>query len=273
MNKTITALLLALTLTAFCVASVPNAKAAPEDIKVLSYSWYVSPSTGYNPGDLIVVGEVQNTGTNVVDYVTIQGVAYTADGQGQAAAYSVAYVDHMLPQQKAPFYMDFMLETSFTGNLSWVTETDHVRLTVVRANETQDQQYTDLKIVSDTAYTDMNGVYSVMGLMQNTGTQPTGRVWVVATFYDTSGKVVGAGYSNYLTPASLGPNETSQFTITMLDATTQRTAQISSYALLFQTEQLIPEFPSTAILALALIAVTAIVAVYSRRMRRKNPTN
>jgi hypothetical protein len=226
----------ALSIAALCVSSVPNVLGASTDIKILSYSWYVSPSTSYNAGDLIVIGEVQNTGSSIMDYVTVDGVAYATDGPAQGYAYSVAYVDHILPQQKAPFYMDFSAETSFSGNLSWVyLGIDRVDLSVM-ANEVTEQQYPDLAVVAQTSYVDTNGVYTVVGYIQNTGLQSTGKVWVVGTFYNASGTAILAGYSKYLTN-SLSPNGTVQFSVSPLDSVAQLTSQITSYSILIQNQE------------------------------------
>lgn len=236
-NKSIIVLLAALSITALCTSLVPNVMGSPSDIKILSYSWYISPSTSYNAGDLIVVGEVQNTGPNVLDYVTLGGIAYTTDGQAQGYAYSVAYVDHILPQQKAAFYMDFSSQTSLSGNLSWVFQgIDHIEFSVTRANETDSQQYQDLAVVANTSYVDTSGIYTVVGYIQNTGAQLTGKVWVVATFYNASGTAIAAGYCNYLAD-SLSPNGTIQFAVSPLDSTAQLATQISSYALLIQNQE------------------------------------
>ena len=237
MNKTLTVFLAALSIAALCIASVPNVLGEPTDIKILSYSWYVSPNTSTNAGDLIVIGEVQNTGSSILEYVTVQGVAYATDGQAQAYAYSTAYVDHILPEQKAPFYMDFSSTSSFSGNLSWIyLGIDHFVLSVISANEVTEQQYPDLAVVANTSYVDTDGIYAVVGYIQNTGINSTGKVWVVGTFYNASGAAILAGYSNFLTD-SLSPNSTVQFSVSPRDSIAQLTSQITSYSLLIQSQE------------------------------------
>lgn len=236
-NKTLTVFLATLSIVALCISSVPNVLGEPTDIKILSYSWYVSPSTSTNAGDMVVIGEVQNTGSSILEYVTIEGVAYATDGQAQAYAYSVAYVDHILPQQKAPFYMDFSSQTSLSGNLSWIyLGIDRFDLSVISANAVTEQQYPDLAVVAKTSYVDTNGIYTVVGYIQNTGLNSTGKVWIVGTFYNASGAAILAGYSNYLTN-SLSPNSTVQFSVSPLDSIAQLTSQITSYSLLIQNQE------------------------------------
>jgi hypothetical protein len=275
LKKVVAVFLAVLSMTVLCVTFVPNVKGAPEDLTILSYSWYICPSTSTtgNPGDLIVVGEVQNVGPDNLYRINVQGTVYTSNGQAQATSYSPAYVDHMLPQQKAPFYMDFSALESYSGNLSWISlGIDHVAFRFFLANETDSYQYPDLKIVADTSYTDLTGVYTVTGILGNTGSQDTGRPWVEATYYNASGTVIAVGVSNFLTLSSspLPSNQTIQFTVTPRDSTSQLAAQISSYSLLVQTENpIIPEFPSTAFLAIVLFAVTVVGAVFARQRMGK----
>jgi hypothetical protein len=205
----------------------------------------------------------------VVEYVTVQGIAYTADGQAQAGSYTPAFVDHLSPQQKAPFYMDFNIYSSFSGNMSWVPLVSRVDVRVLRANETDSYQYPNLSFVSHTSYIDMYGAYNVVGILQNTGSESTGKVWVVGTFYNASGTVIGTGFSDYLTPEYLPPNGTAQFTFSPLDLQSGQASQISSYSLLIQTQQIIPEFPSVALLAAALAVVTVLAVVFSRRRKSR----
>ena len=237
-NKTLTVFLAALSIAALCISSVPNVLGAPTDIKILSYSWYVSPSTSTNAGDLVVIGEVQNTGSSILEYVTVQGVAYTTDGQAQAIVYNSAYVEDIMPEQKAPFYLDFSSLTSLSGNLSWIDQgIDRIVLSVISANEVTEQQYQGLVVAANTSYVDTTtGIYTVTGIIQNIGLNSTGGVWIVGTFYNASGTAILAGYSNYLTD-SLSPSSTVQFSVSPLDSVAELSSQITSYSLLIQNQE------------------------------------
>ena len=64
------------------------------------------------------------------------------------------------------------------------------------ANQTM---YSGLTIpTASTSAIDSSGTYTVTGTVENTGDQTTGYVWVVATFYNASGTVVGLNYTDYL---------------------------------------------------------------------------
>ena len=63
---------------------MPRVKADASEAKILSYSWYVAPantaSQAQYAGDLIVIGEVQNIGTNTIGNVAIGADAYNSTG-------------------------------------------------------------------------------------------------------------------------------------------------------------------------------------------------
>ncbi len=236
MNKIIAILVVALSITSLCALVIPCVSAETSDITILNYMWYTAPSTSYYAGDLIVVGEIQNTGPNVIDFVALQGIAYTTDGVAQAGAYTSAYAENLLPQQKAPFYIDFSVQTTLSGNLTWLPLLDRVDLRVIRANETSVRQYDGLAVVANTSYVDTSGIYTVVGYIQNAGSQPVGEVWVVATYYNASGATIGTGYTNYLTHY-MEPNGSLQFSTTPIDVTSEMSSQIASYSLLIQSQE------------------------------------
>jgi hypothetical protein len=243
----------------------PNVLSQSENAEVLSYSWY-----GSQFGYFIVVGEVQNVGPNIIDYIYLGGIIYTTDEQAQAVSYTKVFSSQILPQQKAPFRMYFFPENSYTGDFSWLSiGIDHVEFGVVGANETDTYQYQNLEIANSMSYIDSYGLYTVTGSIRNTGNQATGRVWVVATFYNVSGNVIAVGYTNYLTPNSILPDQTTSFTVTPLDSTPQLANQITNYALIIQTESpIIPEFQSFIILPLFMVA-TLLTAIVYRRLLKK----
>ena len=238
----------------------PNVFGNSENVEVLSYSWYIS-----SYGTFIVVGEVQNVGPTNLNYIYLQGLVYSTDEEVQAYSYSAAFSAKILPQQKVPFIMYFTAENSRTGDLSWISSgVDHVAFTVTIADETDEYQYPDLDIINDSYYIDSNGLFTITGSVRNTGNQDAGRLWVVATFYNSTGSVIAAGFSKFLTPDSLSVGQTTSFTLTTTDSIPELASEITDYALLIQTEgPIIPEFPSWIILPLFLIVT--LIAVYLRR--------
>ncbi|UCC59234.1 MAG: PT domain-containing protein [Candidatus Bathyarchaeum sp.] len=237
MKKCVVYSLVLITVISLFFTFIPNVFSQPESVDFLSYSWYV---TDYSW--LIVVGEVQNVGPNIIENITLGGVLYTKDGEDRAMSYTRVYADQILPQQKAPFYMPYYPESSYSGDFVWVEiGIDHVAFGVIDANITESYQYADLEIIGDAPQIGSDGLYTVMGSLRNTGNRAAGRLWIVGTFYNASGHVIGVGYSNFLTPKSLPTGQTTSFTVSPIDVTPQMTNQITDYALLIQTEA--PIFP------------------------------
>jgi hypothetical protein len=158
MNKIVISAIVLVSLISLFSTFIPNVLSQPENVEVLSYSWYVM-SEGY----VAVVGEVQNVGSNIVEFISLQGVVYArarAD-EPQAIAYNVAYSQNIQPQQKAPFIIYVTSESSFSGDLSWILDIDHVSVFVVDAKVSEDYQYQDLDITGSTNYIDSYGYYTV----------------------------------------------------------------------------------------------------------------
>ena len=55
---------------------IPNVFSQSENIKVLSYSRYVSSINSF-----IVVGEVQNVGSTNIEYIALRGTVNSTDGE------------------------------------------------------------------------------------------------------------------------------------------------------------------------------------------------
>lgn len=220
-------ILLALMLFGFGL--VRDARSQSDNLKVSNYSWYIDSVGGFD-----VVGEVQNVGSSTLNPVVIGGIVYTPDGTAQVWSNPcVVYVNYMLPQQKAPFLMEFP-----SSDLSWLSQgVDHISFQVIQANVTDKYQYQNLAITNSKLAADAEGVYWVTGTVQNTGTQTATNVRVTATFYNASGTVVAVGYSD--PPTNLNPSGSASFKAGAFDVNKTETSverQISSCSLLVQTE-------------------------------------
>jgi hypothetical protein len=234
--RKILASILILTLVSLGLALVPQVSCQPENIKILSYSWYIDSYS-----DFIVVGEIQNTGPNTIDSVALSGTVYTKDGKAQTYYAGSAFVKQLIPQQQAPFYIVFPAQASITGDLSWVSiGVDHVDFTVNQAEATNEYQYPDLTVQSSSGSVDSEGAYWVSGAIKNSGTQTATTIRVVGTFYNASGTVIAIGYTNPLTPNSLAPSSTASFKVGAFDLNQNEVPsnqKITDYRLLIQTEE------------------------------------
>jgi hypothetical protein len=209
----------------------------PQNIQVVDKSWYIDLY-----GNLVVVGQVQNVGQDTIDQIVLIGSATTND-QLQQSSYTKVWASNLVPQQKAPFYMEFLAPQSSFGAGSWYDNVADVSLTVTLANATDSYQYPDLTITNSHGSIgtsgDFNGAYVVNGNIKNTGSQAATNVTVVGAFFNSTGSVVGVGYTNYLSPRTLNPSETTSFQIAALDLNqteVPNSLKITSYELLVQTE-------------------------------------
>ena len=235
----ITALVLvALILAAFIMFKASSVRAQSSEAQVLSFSWYVSSSNTVLAewaGDLVAVGEVQNVGSNIIGFMTVTGAAYNSSGQTLASAETSVFGNNLLPGQKAPFYLDFIPEDSVTGDQSWVPYATNVTVSVGYVNVTTATQYSGLAIQSGSVIAaDIGGTYTVTGEIQNTGDQTTGIVWVVGTFYNSTGEVVAVNYTDPLVN-SLSPGQSAPFTMTPTDNSAQLSNEIANYSVLIQS--------------------------------------
>jgi hypothetical protein len=237
MKKISVCLLVLLAVCSLSLTLVPGAfsQSETQNVKIVDYSYYID-SLGY----LAVVGEIQNIGTNTIATVVLTGVATTSDGLAQNSI-TQAWVSNLISQQKAPFYMDFYPPEGQNG---WfLGDISDISLTVEFANATSDYQYPDLTVTSSKGSIgtsgDFNGAYVVNGVIKNTGTQAATNLTVVGTFYNSTGYVVGVGYTNYLTPTVLEPSATTSFQIAAFDlnqSVVPNSMKITSYSLLVQTQ-------------------------------------
>jgi hypothetical protein len=240
MKKAITLLLVFLCsasmLMIFSPAGIAQAQSGP--VQVVSYSWYKSAFSG----DLIVVGEVQNTGPDILRNVVLTGTAYTVDGvaQGSSSLTNIYVGDphyatgEFLPNQKAPFFMEFGPQDTVWQNMTWIDlGIDHIefRIFPTAANYTTPKSYSDVRLVSPSNYVDAALNYTVTGVAFNYGTGYPQNVFVVASFYDATGKVIAVGFSNYLSTHYLAPNDFGQFILQPTEPTAAMATQIASYNL------------------------------------------
>ncbi|MGD0996135.1 MAG: FxLYD domain-containing protein [Candidatus Bathyarchaeia archaeon] len=116
----------------------------------------------------------------------------------------------------------------------------NVTVEVADVSDTNATQYSGLNILASTSQVDSTGTFTVNGTVQNTGDETAENVWVITTFYSTSGTVVGLNYTNYLDylSGSLAPGDSVPFTATPTDNTVQLSSEITSYSLLIQSEPL-----------------------------------
>jgi hypothetical protein len=242
LKKTIAVVILAvLTLSAFSTLLSPSVRAQSSEVKVLSYSWYVAPSTtvlAEYSGDLVAVGEIQNVGSSVIG-VYATGVAYNSSGTALDSNQAYFFMNALLPGQKAPFYVDFTPENSITEDQSWESSVSNVSVIVNSVFDINTTQYSGLTSTVSSA-SNVDGTYTVTGTVHNTGSETADNVFVDATFYNSSGSVVGMDFTGFLS-TSLSPGTSVPFTATPTDNPAELSnGAITSYSLLVQSTPVTP---------------------------------
>ncbi len=235
MNKSIAYSIILLGLFACSFISLPEAHSQTSSIKATNYTWYIDTS-----GFLDVVGEIENVGTSTFSSVILTAQMTTTTGAHQTTQ-AMAFVNDMLPNQKAPFYMTFVLQADQTTGV--VPSVANIEVSVAQAPTTTSYQYQDVKVISqqnsiDTT-TDNKGVYWVTGTVQNKGTQTATGVRVLGTFYDSTGKVIAYGGYDGADPlsTSLAPSAKTDFKFGAYDynqSVVPSGQKIASYVILVQ---------------------------------------
>ncbi|HMK93842.1 MAG TPA: FxLYD domain-containing protein [Candidatus Limnocylindrales bacterium] len=295
MKKIITvAVLAALILATFAFVPLPCVKAAASEVKVLSYSYYTAPANTVlapNQGDIVVVGEIENVGTGIVQNVTLMGTALDSTGKTIASSsLGVVWSYEMAPGQKAPFFIDFTPQSSTSQNTSWMSSLSKFTVTVLAVTDTTTSPYPDLSVPTTPFAVNQSNVYTVVGTIVNTGSQTMDYVWVVTTFYNAAGTVVGLNYTYVITPsAALAPTNAIRWVATPADSTPQLTSEIANFSYVIDsvplgstssaeptltptaTAPVSSTFPVLPVVVAVVIVVIAVVALLLVRKRQKLP--
>jgi hypothetical protein len=197
LRKSLVSLLIILIVaSSLTLTFMPQTQAAPQDAKVLgNYTFYTD-----NLGYLVVVGEVQNTGSSVLKNIGVAGALTEADGTYDTSA-TYAWGDYILPGQKAPFYLEFQSQGTSITPWTGITASD-ITLKVSVAPEATQYQYQGVVVESQKDTPKSNGEFWVTAEVKNTGSQSASNVVVIATFYNSENKPIGTGYSSPVTIAA-----------------------------------------------------------------------
>ena len=221
------------------VPSVFSQASQTQDIKVVSWSYY------FDNGTPTVVGVAQNVGQNTITNLVMQGSIIDQSGNDQGDAPGQVLVQYLAPQEEGPFLMSFSSSPYGSPGGTWGSVTiSTIKFSVSAENVTSNYQYPGLTITSSSGSIDKNvgyeGAYLVNGTIKNDGSQTAQNIWVIGAFYNSTGAVIGVGFTSYLTPTSLSPSGTMSFGINELDLNQTQVPQaliIKSYSLTVQSEE------------------------------------
>jgi hypothetical protein len=203
--------------------------AQSDNVQITNYSHYMDML-----GNIVVVGEVQNIGSSVIEFVIVSGAITGMDGSYVEAGNRV-WGSYLLPGQKAPFYLDFLAQ--YTNSQTWFVGIADIQLNVYRAPVTTQFEYQGVKILNDKPAPASNGEYWVNGELKNNGEQRASNITVFATFYNSSGSVIATGFSNIINSIVAGGSNTFKVAAFDLNQTIVNADQkISGYSLIVQVE-------------------------------------
>ena len=187
----------------------------------------ISDSSFYDSNTLYVVGEVKNTGDIAIQNVNVRVVFYDSSNQKITAVEGYTDLNVILVGRKS-FFNIRMLESQ--GSLNVRNYTVWFNWTDSAAGKPQ-----GLVVLSNNESVDSEGHKHVTGQIQNQGTVNSNNTEVSATFYNSSGTVVGASWA-FSSPSNLSPGQTADFDIELIF--TQQVAKVAGYSLTAESNSL-----------------------------------
>ena len=157
---------------------------------------------------LEVVGEVENQGVENIEDLKILATFYDEQETVIGADYAYAKIDILVPGQTSPFSLSNYGQEGITKKIK------NYRL-CAEGIITSKGPYRELQIITHNPEVDeLRGEYIVRGEVKNAGEIDATYVNVVATFYDSDGRIV-AYESTYIDPRDLNSSQTESFRIAL----------------------------------------------------------
>jgi hypothetical protein len=215
------------------VASMGNFKGAcaSSGLIILSHQKYLD-----SYGFLHIVGEVQNSGTDVLTNVNIIATFYDSNGTTISTQYDWTHpeLDPIGVSEKSPFQW-------YIYNYEDSRNVDHYSLTVSFSKGVEHERL--FRIVSNSSFVDDNGFLHIVGEMQNIGKQREEPEEIIATLYDSAGNVALVAY-DFPSASAVDVGQKVPFDILATEASERaRIPLVASYTLTIQyssTEILTP---------------------------------
>ena len=150
-----------------------------EGLVILTHDAYIDDSDVVN-----VVGQVYNNTTRNYQWVVVKCEFYDKEDKLLAEEETYAYIDILLPDEKAPFRL-FLWETP-AGLERYVVS--------VEGDETTEQPAVGIQFVQDNGSIEENNLY-IIGEVTNTGETPVSQVRIAAAVYDENGDILDVGFT------------------------------------------------------------------------------
>ena len=187
----------------------------------------LSDSSFYDSNTLYVVGEVKNTGDVAIQNTNVKVIFYNSSDQKITSIEGYTDLNVIFPGRKS-FFNIRLLESEGSLNVKsytiWFNWTDSAA-----------GKPLGLVILSSSDSVDSHGHKHVTGQIQNQGTVNSINTEVSATFYNSSGTVIGTSWV-FSNPSTLSPNQIGDFDIELIY--TQQVTQVASYSLTAESNAL-----------------------------------
>ena len=216
---------------------LPNAWA---QVSIINDQQYIGED-----GVFHIVGEIQNDASVPLNQIAITATFYSENGQTLGTMSTNSILETILPQKKGPFDLIF-----FGKEIPLI---DRYSLDI--KFKPTDYKTESLEIVSANDRRDMVDNFIISGKVTNHDYRTANTVVVIATLYDSGGKVVATAIA-YTEPQYLRGGEEAPFLVSVTDKSQSR--KIRDYSLTVESEEysIVPEFPlgSGAMLAFSVFA-------------------
>ncbi|MCW4016042.1 MAG: FxLYD domain-containing protein [Candidatus Bathyarchaeota archaeon] len=249
-----TVLIATVILVVTCFISLPC-----QPVQALGDVQIVSHSSFYNSLDtLYVVGELENTGDVATEFTKVTATFYGSDNQVIDTSIGYSTLDVLLPGRKSPFAVMLLQDDgamdvyNYTLSVSW--------------QEYDEDKPIGLEILSSEESVDVLDCLHITGEIKNTADSNANSVMVCATFYDSTGTVVGRSWE-YADPSDMAPNQTGTFDVQLIYE--EQIEKVASYSLSAESEEysVIPEFPTGLTMIVAIASIAVAVAIYKNKLK------
>jgi hypothetical protein len=196
------------------VSAAANAQIQNETTYVDSLGWFH------------IVGEVLNAGDVWLHYVKITGTLKNSNGQVVDVEFTYAYADYLPARSKSPFDLTVLDKEKSSRIVSYSL--------VLEFKQATSTLPSSLQVVNTSKSTNSLGWLDVVGEVKNKGSETSNYTKVIATFYDSTGKVIYGGFT-YTSPSDIPAGQAYGFKISLLDSTI--VSHVASYELFAESNQ------------------------------------
>lgn len=243
---------LAVSTASFSLTS--KAAAETDNVVVLSHTGYLD-----SYGNYYVVGEVQNVGSQTVNFVRVEATFFDSQNNVIDIRFDLTMLYTILPGRRSPFLIALL-------DVAQSAKVHHYSLTA--SFLTTQPIPIGLEIVSHNSQIDTYERMHITGEIKNIQIQIAHNIKIIATYYDTEGNVVAAAQTD-LDPIEndLNPDETRPFEIVLSQ---ERTAFVKRYELTAESLEyaVIPEFQKITP-TLLLFAIFTLAIAFHKHMAHK----